>query len=852
MKMRPRQLTTFLLCILMLFSTPVSLCLAGAGNMIDFSDSSVQYLERDGINQPAGNTITVEFWFKGDFDTNLFRLSNLNYPYQFELKLYKINEDNLIASILDYTQSVRESGGSIPNSLIDGEWHHLALVWGAYGFKLYFDGVEFSTGPYYRYIRIRPNLRLTISPEGQVEEFRIWDHARSEAQIQEYKDRSLTGSEAGLALYYNFNESTGNIVHDNSGHGYDATINHTATGYPFWVPSTVLLDLPVVETEPVTDLSFNSVTLNGNVTYDGGDPVEARGFCWSTDGTPDLEDNVIIDPSPGPGAYSSEMTFLQEDTPYYVRAYVTNATGTTYGDQISFTTSIEPIPDPPGYAVLLDGDDAIDLHTPSSLSFAGTAPFTIETWIRPDVDNLTGIILAHYNAGVTGQYYLGLENGRAVVHREDGGSPLSGTSDLVAGRWCHVAAAYDGTTLSLYLDGSHEASQGSGAVAEVTTNILIGAWQANGTEARWFNGAVDELRIWDIYRSEPEIQSGMATLLSGSESNLVAWYSFDKTLQWPGQTVADDSGNDQNGITLGDPETVASAALGVPNVVNLGTEVVGLNFATVESRLVQEGGSAVNEWGICYNTTGKPGYSDTRKTGEAIDSQSGVFNTVLKELTPGSIYFARPYALSSDGIGYGDEVRFTTAMVSPGNALEFDSDQDAVKAAGVDLDSLTGYTVEFWLKTTTLGAAMVSNGSSYRVAFGLESSSYPERGHRIFADGNTILLPMDDPRRGFDAADNQWHHIAVTFAENDPTGFTSYFDGQLIGSRSTEGITPLWQSDNPLLLLGDSDAFNSPRFNGQLDEIRIWNRVKSGEEIFLDRFRTFFGDEEGLQVYYPL
>ena len=40
--------------------------------------------------------------------------------------------------------------------------------------------------------------------------------------------------------------------------------------------------LPVLNTKVVSDLNSNSATIAGEITYDGGSPVVARGFCWST------------------------------------------------------------------------------------------------------------------------------------------------------------------------------------------------------------------------------------------------------------------------------------------------------------------------------------------------------------------------------------------------------------------------------------------------------------------------------------------------------------------------------------------------------------------------------------------
>ena len=98
-------------------------------------------------------------------------------------------------------------------------------------------------------------------------------------------------------------------------------------------------ELPKVTTNAtVTDISAISATSGGNVTNNGNSPVTARGVCWSTSENPTIEDEKTIDGSET-GSFTSHITGLERSTMYYVRAYVTNGVGTTYGEQITFITN---------------------------------------------------------------------------------------------------------------------------------------------------------------------------------------------------------------------------------------------------------------------------------------------------------------------------------------------------------------------------------------------------------------------------------------------------------------------------------------------------------------------------------
>ena len=98
---------------------------------------------------------------------------------------------------------------------------------------------------------------------------------------------------------------------------------------------------PTVSTSSVSNITYKSAICGGNVTSDGGATVIARGVCWSTSQYPTNIDSHTTDGS-GTGPFTSSITGLSSNTTYYVRAYATNSAGTSYGNQVSFTTLIDP------------------------------------------------------------------------------------------------------------------------------------------------------------------------------------------------------------------------------------------------------------------------------------------------------------------------------------------------------------------------------------------------------------------------------------------------------------------------------------------------------------------------------
>ena len=98
---------------------------------------------------------------------------------------------------------------------------------------------------------------------------------------------------------------------------------------------------PELTTTSPTDISMFSAMVGGNVLKDNGYDVTARGVCYGVNENPTLDDNTILR-GQGLGVFTCELTGLSPETIYYARAFATNANGTTYGQQVVFTTKSAP------------------------------------------------------------------------------------------------------------------------------------------------------------------------------------------------------------------------------------------------------------------------------------------------------------------------------------------------------------------------------------------------------------------------------------------------------------------------------------------------------------------------------
>ncbi len=295
---------------------------------------------------------------------------------------------------------------------------------------------------------------------------------------------------------------------------------------------------------------------NPTLIWTPGNGTTSNDVYLGTTNPPDFVANVTSN------SYQSGL--LNANTTYYWRIDCKNQYYTTEGEVWSFTTGTS-IADTNGFALQFDGtDDRLDCGNESSLQITGNK-ITLETWINVNEfksQPFAGSVIVKDQGGIDAGYMIRC-GGDGIINFNIGTGSWheinTPSNSLQLNSWQHVAATYDGTSMKIFVDGELKAESniaGLNIGNAVNSNLLIG--ESPGFPGRVFNGKIDEVRIWNVARSQSQIQSTMNTSLtqeyySSPDSGLVGYWRLDDGF---GQTAADLSyyGNDATLGTSANPD----------------------------------------------------------------------------------------------------------------------------------------------------------------------------------------------------------------------------------------------------------------------------------------------------------
>ncbi|WP_428236080.1 LamG-like jellyroll fold domain-containing protein [Gracilimonas sp.] len=472
------------------------------------------------------------------------------------------------------------SNSSIPAN----QWTHVAGTYDGNDLKVYINGELDNTEPEDRTIDGN-DFDLFIGADaaasdqffsGHIDELGIWSIALQRQDIEDNFNKEFIGNEEGLELYYRFDDAGNSIVKSmDTNHTemekvpVSGTVQVIAPGvFPVAPYSYALADTTSAEVS-ITNRAFNV-------------PVSQKVYRSSQQNLSDRSELAST------STFSYDDGSLTAENTYYYQATAINADGQE--SDFSHPTPVRASAYEAGNALKLDGDlDYVRLDDRNSLdgyeqlyvNFEET--MTVEAWVNHDGNSDENAVIVQ--KGATGDgYRLRLEGTGSSVAASftigditNGGPRVTTNSSIPANQWTHIAATYDGTDLKIYVNGSLDATDSEDRTIDPNPQpFLIGG--PNALDGNFYSGELDDIRIWNVARTESEIADNFYKELMGDHEDLIAYFRFDEN-QVEGETAASDityssARRAMSGTLSGDATFVNSNALSSqPVVVNPISEI---------------------------------------------------------------------------------------------------------------------------------------------------------------------------------------------------------------------------------------------------------------------------------------
>ncbi|MBL7817975.1 MAG: T9SS type A sorting domain-containing protein [Saprospiraceae bacterium] len=501
-----------------------------------------------------------------------------------------------------------------------------------------------------------------------------------------------------------------------------------------------------------------------------------------------------------------------------------------------------------GISLHFDGtDDYVSVSDNNALDF--TNNLTLEAWVKPTgaQSQTAGVISKNRASGSIG-YALAIEpeNNELTFLANNNTSNIyvKSTTTVPLNQWSHVAVTYNGSTVRLYFNGSEVYSQSVNiSLLNSTQPLYIGGIGSGGTSTWLFKGCIDEVRIWNTARSASQISSNYKTYITGSQTNLVAAYSFTN-----GTANANNAGittlTNSTGTTALNGTLANFALSGTSSNWVDGACITNISIVSDDADNAIEAGTNVTFTATPTNGGTTPQYQ-WKKNGSNVGTNSTTYSDatlvdgdVITCVLTSNETCAAPSTATSNSI--------TIIITAPGAALRFDGTNDYVSVPNIaTFNSLTAFTVEAWVNTTvgTGYRAILTKGNNIQLAIYDSNDIYCRiaSGTDAYGFTTTAVLPI-----------NTWVHVAAVYdgsQSNNATRLKIYINGTA-QTLSYAGTIPTSVNTNSAAIKIGATTSGAEYWSGRMDEMRLWNRALSVCEIQNNRNCELGSGQTGLVAYY--
>ncbi len=420
--------------------------------------------------------------------------------------------------------------------------------------------------------------------------------------------------------------------------------NSVGTSYGQEVTLTTLPSesIPTVTTASITNITETSASGGGNVTSDGGATVTERGLCWSTSANPTVSGSHATASSGGTGSFVCNMTGLNSNTTYHVRAYAKNSQGIAYGEDITFTT---------------------------------LTPAGMPTVTTTNVSNITetsgkggGNVTSDGGSAVTERGLCWSNSANPTVNDSHVAASSAGTGAFL----CNMTGLNPSTTYHVraYAKNSVGTSYGQDVtfttLTPATAPTVTTANVSDITETSGVGGGSvtsdggDEVTerglCWGTSANPTVSGSHLAASTAGTGAFLCTMTGLNPNTTYHVRAYAKNNVGTSYGqdITFTTLNNATAPTVTTANISN-----ITVNSASGGGNVTSDGGATVTERGLCWSYDPNPTI-EINETVQAASGGTGAFICSMEDLLPNTTYYVKAYAVNSQGTSYGQQVTFTT------------------------------------------------------------------------------------------------------------------------------------------------------------------------------------------------
>ncbi len=394
--------------------------------------------------------------------------------------------------------------------------------------------------------------------------------------------------------------------------------------------------VPTLTTIPAASITSNSAVSGGNISDDGGSEITARGVCWSDSPNPTIEDNHTENGT-GIGSYISNLTNLNANTVYYVKAYATNGEGTGYGNEIMFVTSAalatvstKPVTDVTGNSAKSGGN--ITNSGGMEITSRGVCWSTEHNPTTNDSHTTDGPGIGEFESEITDL------NAHVVYYIRAYATSAYGTAYGEERSFTTIAGMPVVTTKSVTGITASSATCGGNVINSGGESII-----ARGV--CW--ATTQNPTISDSHTSDGTGTGEFASSITGLTNNVTYYVRAYAT--------------NSNGTAYGEERSFTSQD-GLAVITTSDVRDITSTSAVAGGSITNNGGSNIIAKGVCYSTSQNPTLSGNHTNN---GTGSGTFSTSITGLTHNTTYYVRAYATNNTGTSYGEEKVFTTDKIAP-------------------------------------------------------------------------------------------------------------------------------------------------------------------------------------------